>query len=137
MRQHRQRGVGPEIRNTAMDDGVGIGIIGIDAECLRQPCAVTGLDRREAKAPIDIALCNEADPARAEHADAIVEDYVVIRPWLHDNRSPCCPSLRGANGSRECAPDDRLRDEAMHSFDSLMDCFATLAMTILSRTGHP
>src|SRR5258706_5180294 len=25
-------------------------------------------------------------------------------------------SLRGANGSRECAPDDRLRDEAIHSF---------------------
>jgi hypothetical protein len=24
-------------------------------------------------------------------------------------------SLRGANGSRECAPDDRLRDEAIHS----------------------
>ncbi len=24
------------------------------------------------------------------------------------------PSLRGANGSRECAPDDRLRDEAIH-----------------------
>jgi hypothetical protein len=23
--------------------------------------------------------------------------------------------LRGANGSRECAPDDRLRDEAIHS----------------------
>jgi hypothetical protein len=22
--------------------------------------------------------------------------------------------LRGANGSRECAPDDRLRDEAIH-----------------------
>jgi hypothetical protein len=24
-------------------------------------------------------------------------------------------SLRGANGSRECAPDDRLRDEAIQS----------------------
>jgi hypothetical protein len=24
--------------------------------------------------------------------------------------------LRGANGSRECAPDDRLRDEAIQSF---------------------
>jgi hypothetical protein len=24
--------------------------------------------------------------------------------------------LRGANGSRERAPDDRLRDEAIHSF---------------------
>jgi len=27
----------------------------------------------------------------------------------------CLPSLRGANGSRECAPDDRLRDEAIHA----------------------
>ncbi len=38
-------------------------------------------------------------------------------------------SLRGANGSRECAPDDRLRDEAIHYFRGSMDCFATLAMT--------
>src|ERR1700704_5135936 len=27
-------------------------------------------------------------------------------------------SLRGANGSRECAPDDRLRDEAIYAFHS-------------------
>src|ERR1700754_995875 len=40
------------------------------------------------------------------------------------------PSLRGANGSRECAPDDRLRDEAIHSAASgEVDCFASLAMT--------
>jgi hypothetical protein len=38
-------------------------------------------------------------------------------------------SLRGANGSRECAPDDKLRDEAIHSFRAVMDCFASLAMT--------
>jgi hypothetical protein len=31
------------------------------------------------------------------------------------SRSCILPSLRGANGSRECAPDDRLRDEAIHS----------------------
>src|SRR5260370_40177945 len=31
-------------------------------------------------------------------------------------RGPSTPSLRGANRSRECAPDDRLRDEAIHSF---------------------
>jgi hypothetical protein len=41
------------------------------------------------------------------------------------------PSLRGANGSRECAPDDRLRDEAIHlSACGAMDCFASLAMTV-------
>src|SRR5674476_94800 len=40
------------------------------------------------------------------------------------------PSLRGANGSRERAPDDRLRDEAIQLFClSGMDCFASLAMT--------
>jgi len=39
------------------------------------------------------------------------------------------PSLRGANGSRECAPDDRLRDEAIHSHKAKLDCFASLAMT--------
>jgi hypothetical protein len=30
-----------------------------------------------------------------------------VRPYRH---------LRGANGSRECAPDDRLCDEAIHAF---------------------
>src|SRR6266403_1291651 len=33
------------------------------------------------------------------------------RPWRITH-----PLLRGANGSRECAPDDRLRDEAIHTF---------------------
>jgi hypothetical protein len=41
------------------------------------------------------------------------------------------PSLRGANGSRERAPDDRLRDEAIQgAVHVVLDCFATLAMTI-------
>ena len=34
-----------------MDDGIGVGITGIDAERLRQPRAIGGLDRGEAKAP--------------------------------------------------------------------------------------
>ncbi|SIO61727.1 hypothetical protein SAMN05443247_08948 [Bradyrhizobium erythrophlei] len=34
------------------------------------------------------------------------------------------PSLRGATGSRECAPDDKLCDEAIHSLSGEMDCFA-------------
>jgi len=56
--------------------------------------------------------------------------------------------LREANGSRECAPDDRLRDEAIHRAPAViaseakqsisprkerMDCFAPLAMTWSSR----
>jgi hypothetical protein len=40
------------------------------------------------------------------------------------------PSLRGANGSRECAPDDRLRDETIQSCAMTLDCFASLAMTV-------
>jgi hypothetical protein len=31
---------------------------------------------------------------------------------------------QGANGSRERAPDDRLRDEAIHTLCATMDCFA-------------
>jgi hypothetical protein len=48
---------------------------------------------------------------------------------------PCRPRARStslrANGSRECAPDDRLR-EAIHLsvLVVIMDCFATLAMTM-------
>jgi hypothetical protein len=38
-------------------------------------------------------------------------------------------SLREANGSRECAPDDRLCDEAIQSVLAEMDCFASLTMT--------
>jgi hypothetical protein len=33
-------------------------------------------------------------------------------------------------GRREAPPDDRLRDEAIHSFFAAMDCFAALAMTV-------
>jgi len=47
-----------------------------------------------------------------------------------EGRRPSFPSLRGANGSRGCAPDDRLRDEAIQSCCGSMDCFASLAMTI-------
>src|ERR1700733_7658548 len=41
-------------------------------------------------------------------------------------RSCVIPPLRGAKGSRECAPDERLRDEPIHSFCAAMDCFAEL-----------
>src|ERR1700682_5082021 len=43
-----------------------------------------------------------------------------------DSRAPS--SLR-ANGSRERAPDDRLREAIHFSARRTMDCFATLAMT--------
>src|ERR1700730_13504571 len=96
MRQHRQRGVGFEIDDTAMDDGIGVGITGVNAERLRQPRAVTGLNRREAKPPIAIARGDEADQARAKYAHAVVEDKVIVRPGGHRNRSLCFSSLRGA-----------------------------------------
>ena len=38
--------------------------------------------------------------------------------------------MRGANGSRERAPDDRLSDEAIRSSCVALDCFASLAMTV-------
>ncbi len=46
------------------------------------------------------------------------------------------PSLRGANGSRECAPDDRLRDEAIQLSLLGLDCFAALAMMVVQDAGH-
>jgi hypothetical protein len=57
------------------------------------------------------------------------------------SRSCILPSLpatnakrlrKGANGSRECAPDDRLRDEAIHSSFVVAVWIAslTLAMTV-------
>jgi hypothetical protein len=48
------------------------------------------------------------------------------------------PSLR-ANGSRECAPDDRLREAIHLTACGGMDCFAALAMTVegASRPHRP
>src|ERR1019366_7977125 len=63
-----------------MDDGIGVGICGIDAERLRQPCAIAGLDRGEAKPPGLVARRDEADPARAEYADAVIKNHVVVGP---------------------------------------------------------
>jgi hypothetical protein len=47
------------------------------------------------------------------------------------------PSLRGANGSRECAPDDGLRDEAIQLVRGPMDCFASLAVTAIGVPRDP
>jgi len=43
-------------------------------------------------------------------------------------------SLR-ANGSRECAPDDRLR-EAIHSQEEGLDCFVAALLAMTAGTGH-
>jgi len=40
-------------------------------------------------------------------------------------------------GSRKCAPDDRLRDEAIQTLLVVVDCFASLAMTILNALTPP
>src|SRR5258708_4973782 len=66
-----------------MDHRIGVGVTGIDAERLRQPRAVAGLDRGEAKPLCRVARGDEADPARAEHADAVVENHVIVRPSIH------------------------------------------------------
>src|SRR5579863_2316410 len=80
MAEHHQRRVGFEKGDTAMDHGIGVGVLRVDAECLRQTRAVRRLDRREAEALADVARRDEANPARAEHADAVVEDHVVVGP---------------------------------------------------------
>jgi hypothetical protein len=46
------------------------------------------------------------------------------------------PSLRGANGSRECAPDDRLRDEAIHSFSTRRDGLLRFARNDVAQISH-
>ena len=81
--QHRQCRVGFEPGDAAMDDGIGVGVVRIDAERLGETCAVAGLDRGEAKTPFSVARRDEADPARAEHADAVVEDHVIVGPSVH------------------------------------------------------
>src|SRR5260370_32953135 len=73
VRQHRQCCVGFEIGDAAVNHRVGVGVIGIDAEGLSQPGAVTRLERGEAKPPLRVARGDEAYPARTEHADAIAE----------------------------------------------------------------
>src|ERR1700747_743993 len=42
--------------------------------------------------------------------------YLTRAPSCGGKAEVCLSSLRGANGSRECAPDDRLRDEAIHRY---------------------
>src|SRR5258708_6191374 len=68
-------------------------------------------------------------------------DAASDRPQSHRPRgadNAVTPSLR-ANGSRECAPDDRLR-EAIHSAASgKLDCFVAslLAMTAIHTPARP
>src|SRR5882724_12275304 len=63
-----------------MDHRVGVGVSWVDAKGLRQPAAIVGLDRGETKPPVFVAAGDEADPARAKHADAVVEDHVIVGP---------------------------------------------------------
>jgi hypothetical protein len=68
----------------------------------------------------------------------VVPDLGAVLEILHRRgglmRRYWRPSFRGADGSRECAPDDRLRDEAIHPRFVAVDCFAALAMTQNSYT---
>ena len=69
--------------HAAMDHGIGVGVPGVDAEGLRQSCAVAGLDRGEAKALVLVARGDEADPARAEYAHTVIENHVIVGPRVH------------------------------------------------------
>jgi hypothetical protein len=50
---------------------------------------------------------------RAEHAGFSTRASTGFPQFIHRLVNGLYPALRGANGSRECAPDDRLRDEAI------------------------
>src|SRR5258707_14890258 len=56
----------------------------------------------------DRARCARLSGTTWMECGATILDSIFKQPILR-------PSLRGANGSRECAPDDRLHDEAIHS----------------------
>lgn len=79
-RQHGQRAIGSEVRDAAVDHRVAVGIFRIDAEMFRKTYAVAGLDCGEAKPARGVARGDEANPVRAEDADAVIEDDVVIGP---------------------------------------------------------
>ena len=49
MRQHRQRAVGFEVSEAAVNDRIGVRVVWIDAESLRQPRTIRRLDRGEAE----------------------------------------------------------------------------------------
>src|SRR5947207_5712080 len=83
-----------------MNDGIGIGIAGIDAERLCQPRAVAGLDRGEAKALLLIPRRDEADPVRAEHAYAVVENHVIVRPSVPGARHRFLTAAVGSFSAR-------------------------------------
>src|SRR5271169_4642678 len=66
MAEHRQRRIGFEKSDAAMDDGVGVGVLRVDAERLRETGTIGRLNSGEAKAPVAVARRDEANPARAE-----------------------------------------------------------------------
>src|SRR5690349_4508718 len=63
-----------------MDHGVGVGIARVDADGVCEPCTVRRLDRGEAEARGRVTRGDEPDPARAEDADAVEQDDVVVGP---------------------------------------------------------
>src|SRR6201995_1909802 len=65
-----------------MDHGIGVGIVGVDPDGLREPRPILRLDRREAEARGRVTLGCELDPERAEDADAVEQDDVVVGPDL-------------------------------------------------------
>jgi hypothetical protein len=74
-------------------------------------------------------MCGAPLVVPAQGSDDVTVRYDTCVFPDSDFKQPI-PSLRGANGSRECAPDDRLRDEAIHSFFARQNgLLAPLAMT--------
>src|SRR3989337_2980630 len=92
----------------------------------------------EAPTSHSIARCNAATRGAGvtdEEKPSAVAAYAIRYSRTHTTLQPSLPATnakrlrKGANGSRECAPDDNLRDEAIQLLYAKMDCFASLAMT--------
>src|SRR5438552_16641373 len=80
------------------------------------------------RAGLDRFSCATPDlPVRQSHNGSCLEELTRAVPQG--------TSLRGANGSRECAPDDRLGDEDSRTFSVALDC-SSLALAITRTLGH-
>src|ERR1700726_2062696 len=84
-------------------------------------------ERKIARAHVDRRSADHRD--RLYTVENLADVLVGVGVVIHSNLST--PSLR-ANGSRERAPDDKLR-EAIHSHTQRMDCFVA---SLLAMTKH-
>src|ERR1700722_4316363 len=85
-----------------------------ELEALRDVRVVAADRARATQVAVANALNSAAD--RIEKTTQVLNRTIGGGVAIGEQNCPpqTYPSLRGANGSRECAPDDRLHDEAIH-----------------------